>query len=315
MIERFEGGMPSPEGDDKKQFESPESRKVTERTYEQYLEYFCLPEDELRGRNVLDIGAGLSTFAKEANSKFGKTGTMVVAMDPLYSSMNGDFKGFNERVAHANMQLKVVSDRLKTPAQLYREVKSSPYKVAGSHQDLPFRKGSFDLVLASNSVLQYKDRGITERALQQISEVLKPDGEMRLQPADLQWDNQTQSLYIHTFEAPTKETLAEARALGLIIAPDKGVFEIFRKLEETGSTFYSTSRINRSGHPLMGMRGMMKGLVNQVKYSLIMRRDASIPKVDELMQLRKLSFKESPDGYHVPSTEIPLETDESAGPG
>lgn len=303
MPEHFESQIPVPKDEKDRKFASPEERKVTERTYEDYLRYFALPENGLKGKQVLDVGSGLSTFAEVANTRLGKTGTNVVALDPIYALMGKGYKTFEKNVEKAGMNFRSVSGEAVDPKELYKRIKGFPNKVAGSHQQLPFRRESLDLVLASNSITQYHDREITRTALGEIAETLKQDGELRIQPADLRWDNNTQSLYVHTFEKPTPETLKEAKDLGLQIGPDRDVFAIFKELEEQGFTFYATLRVSRAGG--MRRRGM------QVNYSLILRRDGQIPNVEGLYQLHKLSFKESQDGYHVPSEEIPVKVGQS----
>ena len=50
------------------------------RTFEEYLRYFDLNEKELRGKKVLDIAGGVSSFCAEANAK----GFAVKSFDPIY---------------------------------------------------------------------------------------------------------------------------------------------------------------------------------------------------------------------------------------
>ena len=50
------------------------------RTFEEYTRYFGLLEKELRGKQVLDIASGVSSFCSEANTKQ----IQVTAFDPIY---------------------------------------------------------------------------------------------------------------------------------------------------------------------------------------------------------------------------------------
>ncbi|MDB6025077.1 MAG: hypothetical protein JWM68_1300, partial [Verrucomicrobiales bacterium] len=50
------------------------------RTFEEYTRYFGLNLDELRGRKILDIASGVSSFCVEANEQ----GLETTAFDPIY---------------------------------------------------------------------------------------------------------------------------------------------------------------------------------------------------------------------------------------
>jgi len=280
-----------------KKFISPEHRWVTFRSYEEYLSYFCLPESELAGKRILDIGSGLSGFAKKAAEKFEHTGTTVVALDPVYEDLGEDIQEFRGNIEKAGMEIKPGVDVEKK----YKEIISTPGKVAGSHQDLPIREGSVDLVLANNSITQYKDRILTKRVLKEISQVLTPNGEVRIQPADLAWDKNKGDFYVHTFERPTPETRMDAEEQGVVMGPDREMFKILKEFEKLGFTLYATVSINLKKGPFSRPRFKMA-------VSVIARKDNQIPKVENLYELYKLSFKNSPDDFHVSSLKVPLET-------
>jgi ubiquinone/menaquinone biosynthesis C-methylase UbiE len=288
-------------------FNSPEEREVTDRTYEQYINGFCLPEQELESKIILDIGSGLSDFPTKANKKFKESGTAVVALDPMYESLGKNFEEFKENAKKANMAWasKAVSlNSTETYEKAYKMVKEDEHKVAGSHQELPFGDENFDLVLANNSITQYKDREITKTALEEALRVVKGSGEVRILPADLRWDWRKKSLYVHTFEAPTSETKEEAKKLELEIGPDREMFEILREIEGGGVNFYAAVKPRRR-RPVLGRPSRLTGALGP-NYSLILRKDSQLPNVMEEDILEKLSFKDSPDGFHVPSAEIDL---------
>lgn len=286
-------------------FKSPEERKVTDRTFEQYLKHFCLPETELAGKKVLDIGSGLSDFSSKANEKFKESGTMVVALDPVYQLLGKDFREFKKNIKKANMDWISVAGGVSDPERAYKKIKNAPNKIAASHQEIPLEDGSIDLILASNSLTQYKNREITKKALKEAGRVIKEDGEIRIQPADLRWDWQAEALYVSTFEAPTEETRKEAKELGLTIAPDKEIFSILKEMEEAGFTLYATVKPPERRKP--GRLGILQGPA----YTLIFRKDDRIPAVEgKGAHLIKLSFRDSPDGYHVSSAEIAPDSQE-----
>jgi len=51
------------------------------RTFEEYRRYFLLEPDRLRGKRVLDVAGGVSSFCAEAN----KLGITVISFDTIYS--------------------------------------------------------------------------------------------------------------------------------------------------------------------------------------------------------------------------------------
>ena len=50
------------------------------RTFEEYVRYFALDPEALRGRPVLDVAAGVSSFCAEANAQ----GIHATAFDLIY---------------------------------------------------------------------------------------------------------------------------------------------------------------------------------------------------------------------------------------
>jgi hypothetical protein len=51
------------------------------RTFEEYRQYFLLEPEELRGKRVLDVAGGVSSFTAEANDR----GILATSVDPIYS--------------------------------------------------------------------------------------------------------------------------------------------------------------------------------------------------------------------------------------
>ena len=55
------------------------------RTFAEYCGYFLLKSEEWRGKRVLDVAGGVSSFTAEAN----EAGIHATSVDPIYS-MSGD---------------------------------------------------------------------------------------------------------------------------------------------------------------------------------------------------------------------------------
>lgn len=287
-------------------FKAPEPMKITPRNYEAYKRMFCLSEQDMEREKILDVGSGLSNFAPESAERFGDEAPTVVAMDPMYANLGDDLYEFTDELQGANLELEQLGKTWSAIEKQYEQVKQHPFNVAASHQEgLPFAKGSFDKILANNSMLQFKDRNISRKAFENVLEVMSDHGELRIMPADFAWDSAGGSLYVHSFEKPTPESIQEAEALGLRIGPDRETFKVFRELEEAGYTMYAAvppSDPNRGQS--RGRLGVMRQILTP--YCLILRRDSEMPVMEGPASMLKLSFKDSKDGFHVPTEYIKL---------
>jgi hypothetical protein len=65
------------------------SSRLLGRTFEEYIRYFGLQADDLRGKTILDMGGGVSSFCAEANER----GLTVTAADPAYGLDVGRLEG------------------------------------------------------------------------------------------------------------------------------------------------------------------------------------------------------------------------------
>lgn len=280
-------------------FQSPEKKFITPRTYEEYISQFRLSENALRGKKILDIGSGLSNFSKKGNEKFADAGTTVIALDPTYSFLGADINEFKENLGVANLETKQLG--AGNIENAYEEIKESPLKIAGSHQHLPFAPGTFDLALAHNSILQFKDREITKNALEEVGKVISENGELRILPADIAYDFARNSFYIRTFEGPTPERKEEAKKYGLTFPPDRETFAILQAYEQAGYKIYAAN--NPPSKATMRMRRLIPIIPT---YSLIIRKDNEVPHVEGRGVLYRLSFQNSQDGFHVSSEHVEL---------
>lgn len=119
----------------------------TDRGFRIYCEMFDYNRHNLKGKKILDVGAGDSEFAQKA----GKFGADVVRLDPRYSG------GYN------------------TP----RDTQDVVMAIA---QSLPFGENVFDETIASHSLCWvFTDR---EEALFEMIRVTKPEGKIKIHPAE-----------------------------------------------------------------------------------------------------------------------------------
>ncbi|MCX6723356.1 MAG: methyltransferase domain-containing protein [Candidatus Staskawiczbacteria bacterium] len=265
-----------------------------------------MPETELESKAepkiIVDIGAGLSNFSLETNKRFKDSGTVAVAVDPVYQSLGTDFKKFEENVGRANME----TLSLDNPEDAYREIKDAPNKVAGSHQELPFGDESVDLVLANHAITQYDDKEITRQALQEARRVVKEHGEIRISPANIGLDKRENApsyyyigdvKYIDSKKSQNTEVVEEAEKLGLPLPPDRELFKIFKELEDTGLNFYVVKYGPKSN------TRMARFARNSSPWTIILRKDDQLPNVEigsDRGVFFKLAFGKSSDGFHVP---------------
>jgi len=296
-------------------FRALEVKQVSERTYEQYIGKLHIPEEYLKNRGiVLDIGAGFANFAQKANERFGKTGTKAYAIDPVYTFFDGDFEKFEAslegsglflefgygRTSQEGKGLEEIKQEMKRLYdEFYREATQSGSYIAGSHQDLPFKNESADLIVGNNSVLRFNNREIVIRALNEIIRVLKTDGEARIGPTYFDWDKERNELTLVKYGTMTKQDIEDQERTGKLI--DAAMFQAFKDMEWfEGIKFYvGIDRDNETGQTVV--------------QNLILRKDEKIPEMnidDPLFhELRKINFADSEDQFFIPSEVINLKSD------
>ena len=146
--------------------QQPMARGLTE-----YLHNLRLTRQELSGKRILDIGAGLAQFGEDIKRE--GIDAKIVSLDPLYALP------IEERRSVAREE-----DMTKAQGAVIDKGASQTHPlVGGSSKGLPFRDGSFDLVV-SNFGPPYNLATIAEMEefVLEGLRVLNEIGELRLYP-------------------------------------------------------------------------------------------------------------------------------------
>ena len=167
------------------------------RSAAEYEAFFALSDVPPSAR-ILDCGSGPSSFAAEWSRK----GRFVVAADPMYRySARGFLADFDSTAARMLAGMRKARDRFRwdhygSPedvvrrrrevltafiADLQAETRSGRY-VSARLPDLPFRSGSFDLVLCSHLLFLYSTEFDAETHLSFLRELLRLGREVRVYP-------------------------------------------------------------------------------------------------------------------------------------
>ena len=167
------------------------------RTLEEYRRYFDLDLEYLRGKAILDVASGVSSFCAEASA----LGLNVTAFDAIYELLAEEIRPRCERdLDHVTDLVRKLEtyrwDFYKSPENLrvfrerayrtflddYRKHQGTRY-LPGSLPTLPFADGQFDLTLVSYLLFVYEDHfdyEFHQRSLLEIMRVTR--GEARLYP-------------------------------------------------------------------------------------------------------------------------------------
>lgn len=157
------------------------------RTFEEYFLYFGLNEEELRGKKVLDVAGGVSSFCAEGNAK----DFAVKSFDPIYEMTPEEIRARCEPdldfvIREVGKVAAYKWDFYKTPEQLrvfrerayrlflpdFTERKGERY-IFGKLPHTPFRDGEFDLTLVSYFLFVYEEQFDYEFHKQSIVEILR----------------------------------------------------------------------------------------------------------------------------------------------
>ena len=167
------------------------------RTLDEYTLYFALDLDALRGRRILDVASGVSSFCAEAHAR----GLDVTAFDLIYEWPLEDIASRCgpdlDHVLRAVESLKTYKwEFYKDPARL-RGFRERAYKtfladyaghrgtryLGGRLPHLPFADRAFDLALSSYLLFVYEDQLDYEFHKASLLELMRVTrGEARLYP-------------------------------------------------------------------------------------------------------------------------------------
>jgi hypothetical protein len=180
------------------------------RTYDEYTRYFGLAMEQWRGKKILDVAAGVSSFCAEANA----LGYDVTAADRIYGTAREELvprcAADLDHVIGSVRDLKVYRwDNFYGSPERLRGFRERAYKAFlqdyQQHRDcyvkvelprLPFEGRQFDLTLVSYLLFVYEDQLTYEFHRESIREIMRvTKGEARIYPTV-------------TFEAEASEYLA-----------------------------------------------------------------------------------------------------------
>ena len=167
------------------------------RTLDEYRRFFALDLDGLRGQRILDVAAGVSSFAAEAR----RAGLDVTSFDAIYAlpaeTIERRCATDLDHVTAAIRDLKTYCwDFYESPERL-RQFREQAYRrfltdyrvegkgryVPGLLPELPFADDAFDLALVSYLLFVYEDQFDYEFHRRSIRELLRVTrGEARLYP-------------------------------------------------------------------------------------------------------------------------------------
>lgn len=173
---------------------------VTSRAYEEYVAFFALDVDALRGRRVLDCCAGASSFVARAC----RAGVDAVGVDPAYASGGDELAEVGRRGLRDG---NAIADsfpgrftwewygspeqreqmRARALAEFLIDLNEHPDRyVTASLPALPFEDDAFDLALCSHLLFTWADQLGRDWHLAALLELSRVASEVRIFPTVLQ---------------------------------------------------------------------------------------------------------------------------------
>lgn len=167
------------------------------RTLDEHRRYFALDLEALRGRAILDVASGVSSFTAEAQ----RLGLDVTACDPIYELPGEDIRrrcGPDlDHVVNAVRDLKTYNWHFYESPERLRGFRERAYQtfledyamrcgvryVAGRLPELPFADDQFDLTLVSYLLFVYEDQLDYEFHQRSVLELMRVTrGEAKVYP-------------------------------------------------------------------------------------------------------------------------------------
>lgn len=211
---------------------------VTARTLENYLDFFNLDRDELRGKRILDCPGGAASFTAQANT----LGADSVAIDPMYTLTADELEAlgreqidFSDHWYHNNPDIflpqaqgeenikAIIASRHDGLTRFVADYRARREAyIVGSLPHLPFPDNSFDLVLSSHLLFVYSDRfdlKFHERAIAEMLRVSRT--EVRLYPL---------GDYVGTAPQWLPDLVHDLRTQGLVVEIQDVTFRAYKNL-------------------------------------------------------------------------------------
>ena len=166
------------------------------RTLEEYRRYFALDLEKFRGKAILDVAAGVSSFCAEANAR----GIRVTSFDPIYSltpekiaercepDLKAVFRAIGSvptyRWTYYKNPEHMRDLRKRASSTFLLDYQAHPERyVSGALPRLPFADDFFDLTLVSYFLFAYQDHLSYEFHRDSILEIMRiTRGEARIYP-------------------------------------------------------------------------------------------------------------------------------------
>ena len=166
------------------------------RTFEEYRQYFLLEPDEWRGKRVLDVAGGVSSFCAEAND----AGIIATSVDPIYrmtpqeigrrsgpdlDKVIAGVRGLPTYRWTAYRDPEHVRElRERALTRFLKDFPKHPERYrAGALPTLPFEDGAFDLTLVSYLLFAYEEHFGYEFHRDAVVELMRVTrGEARIYP-------------------------------------------------------------------------------------------------------------------------------------
>ena len=148
---------------------------VTNRGLDEYAYHLNLEEENLKGKKILDIGAGTRRFAREVEER--GIQAEVFSLEPLFS------------LPKEKMDPKVQEFIEKYPVSTKVKEKT----VAGVGDQMPFTNEAFDLCVSEYSLPMHSSTQEQAKSFfEEISRITKVGGEIRLYPINRNQEGKTE---------------------------------------------------------------------------------------------------------------------------
>lgn len=196
---------------------------MTSRAYDEYVAFFGLDPDALRGKRVLDCSAGASSFV----ARLCRQGVDAVAVDPAYelprdqlaevaaaglrdgNAIAASFPGRFTWRWYGSVEAREKM-RSRALAEFVLDLAEHPERyVAASLPALPFADRAFDIAVCSHLLFTWADQLGYDWHVAALRELLRVAGEVRVFPTVLQGAGDPVPFWV--------ELMAQLRSEGAVV--------------------------------------------------------------------------------------------------